>query len=156
MNHWILNFLFVWLQVKVRLPWLSETWQQFPHLIQSAGKTQSDFPALRCSLMSANCLPFTELAILRCVRLTCWSLFVVVVAFSLCVGNLGECLTNYSPPALFFLKLEISLHTLIPLFTPGLVHSGSARWDDCHRVFPDELCVSSFPDRFPHYVRTRA
>ena len=26
----------------------------------------------------------------------------------------------------FFLKVEISSHTLIPLFTPGSVHSGSA------------------------------
>ena len=43
--------------------------------------------------------------------------------------------------------MEISLRTLIPLFTPGLVHSSSVSWDDCDRVFPDELCVSSFPDR---------
>ena len=32
---------------------------------------------------------------------------------------------------------------------PGSVHSGSANWDDCGRVFPDELRVSSFPDRLP-------
>ena len=27
---------------------------------------------------------------------------------------------------------------------PGSVHSGSASWDNCDQVFPDELCVSSF------------
>ena len=50
----------------------------------------------------------------------------------------------------FFFKVEISSRTLIPLFRPGSVHSGSASGDDCDRVFQDELCVSSFPDRFPH------
>ena len=38
----------------------------------------------------------------------------------------------------FFFKVEISSGTLIPLFTPGSVHSGSASWDDCDRVFPAE------------------
>ena len=46
----------------------------------------------------------------------------------------------------FFFKEEISSRTL---FMPGSVHSGSASLDDCDRVFPDELRVSSFPDRFP-------
>ena len=50
----------------------------------------------------------------------------------------------------------ISSGTLIPLFTPELVHSGSVSWDDCNRVFPDELRVSSFPDRFPHSAWTAA
>ena len=48
--------------------------------------------------------------------------------------------------------VEISSRTLIPLVKPGSVHSGSASWDDCARVFPDELRVSSFPDRFPHFA----
>ena len=39
---------------------------------------------------------------------------------------------------------------------PGSVHSGSASWDDCGQMFSDKLRVSSFPDRFPHYVRTAA
>ena len=30
----------------------------------------------------------------------------------------------------FSFEMEISLHTLIPLFIPGSVHSGSASWDD--------------------------
>ena len=41
----------------------------------------------------------------------------------------GECWTIHSQPALFFFfffKVEISFRTVIPLFTPGLVHSGSA------------------------------
>ena len=39
---------------------------------------------------------------------------------------------------------------------PGSVHSGSASRDDCGRLFPEELRVSSFPDRFPHYAWTAA
>ena len=68
-------------------------------------------------------------------------------------GFFGECSTIHSPPAL---TVEISLHTLIPLFRLGTVHSGSASWDDCDRVFPGELHASSFPDRFPHCVWTAA
>ena len=56
----------------------------------------------------------------------------------------------------FFSWMEISSCTLIPLFMPGSVHSGSASWDDCDRVFPDELHMSSFPVTFPHYVPSRA
>ena len=56
----------------------------------------------------------------------------------------------------FFFKVEISLCTLLPLFTPGSVHSGSASWDDRGIVFPDELHVSLFPDMFQHYARTAA
>ena len=51
----------------------------------------------------------------------------VVVAFSLLARIWGKCLTIHSLPALFssfFFKAEISLCTLIPLFMPGLVHSG--------------------------------
>ena len=56
----------------------------------------------------------------------------------------------------FFCKVEISSHMLIPLCRPGSAHSGSASWEDCDCMFPDELRVSSFPDRFPHYVWTVA
>ena len=58
----------------------------------------------------------------------------------------GESLVVHSPPALFFFFKVRSARTLIPLFTPGSVHSGSASWDDCSRVFHDES-----PDSFPHY-----
>ena len=56
----------------------------------------------------------------------------------------------------FFFEVEISLHTLIPLFMPGSVHSGSESWDNCGQMFPDKLRVRSFPDRFPHYACTVA
>ena len=72
----------------------------------------------------------------------------MVVAFTSLARILGECSTIHSPLALFF-KVDISPCTLILLFTPGSVHSGSASWDDCDRVFPDELRVSSFPDMIP-------
>ena len=84
---------------------------------------------------------------------------VVVVASSSLARILGECLTMYSPPVpffFFFFKVEISSFTLIPLLRPGSVHSGSASWHNCGRVFPDVLRVSLFPDRFPHYAWTAA
>ena len=90
----------------------------------------------------------------------------MVVAFSSLATICGECSTIHSPPALFFFfflggdrdvwVVEVSFRTLIPLFMQGSVHSGSASWDDCERMFPDKLGVSSFPHRFPHYARTAA
>ena len=77
-----------------------------------------------------------------------------MVAFSSRARILGEYSTIHSRPALFI--MVISSRTLIPLFRPGSVHNGSASWDDCDLVFPDELRVSSFPDRFPHYAWTAA
>ena len=56
----------------------------------------------------------------------------------------------------FFYFMEISSRTLIPLFRQGSVHSGSANRDDRDRLFPDELRVNSFPDKFPHYAWTAA
>ena len=54
----------------------------------------------------------------------------VVVAFSALVRIWGECASIHSPPALFFVvvEVEISLHTLILLIMPGSVHSGSVSW----------------------------
>ena len=52
--------------------------------------------------------------------------------------------------------MEISWHTMNPLFRPGSVHSGSAGWDDCGRMVHHKLRVSSFPDRFTHYAWTAA
>ena len=54
-----------------------------------------------------------------------------------------------------FFNGEVSLRTLIPLFMPRSVHSGSASLDDCGWMFP-KLHVSSFLDRFPHYAWTAA
>ena len=50
----------------------------------------------------------------------------VVLSFSLLARIWGECSTIHFPPALFFLKVEISLCILIPLFMPGSIHSGLA------------------------------
>ena len=50
----------------------------------------------------------------------------------------------------FFFEVAISSRTLIPLFLRGSVHSGSAGWDDCGRMFPDKLRVSSVPTLFLH------
>ena len=47
------------------------------------------------------------------------------------------------------------MHT-IPFFMPGSVNSGSASWDNCGQMFPDKLCMSLFPDSFPHYAWTAA
>ena len=62
---------------------------------------------------------------------------VVVVAFSSLARISGECSTIHFLPALFlspclrlffffFFDVQISSRTLIPLFMPGSVHSGSA------------------------------
>ena len=79
------------------------------------------------------------------------SLLMALVDFSSLAKVLEECSTIHFSSALlfFFFLVEISLRTLIPLFTPGSVHSGSASSDDCSRMFPDKFRVSSFPDRFP-------
>ena len=79
----------------------------------------------------------------------------MVVAFSSHARILGQCST-FIPCLFFFFKVEISLCTLISLFRPGSVHSGSVSWDNCDWVFPDELHVSSIPDRFPYYACTAA
>ena len=79
---------------------------------------------------------------------------VVVVAFSLLVkiwGNVWPFIPCPHFIYLFvFIEVEISLHTLIPLCMPGSVHNGSAGWDDCGRMFPDKMPVSSFTNRFSH------
>ena len=80
-----------------------------------------------------------------------WWLFSHLQGFGENVWPFIPCL-----PFFFFFKVEISLRTLIPLFRPGSVHSGSASWDDCGQVFPDKLRTSSFPDKFPHYARSAA
>ena len=49
----------------------------------------------------------------------------------------------------FVFKVEISSCKLIPLLKWGSVLSGSESWDNCDWVFPDELHVSSVPDRSP-------
>ena len=42
-------------------------------------------------------------------------------------------------------EVEISSRTLIPLFMPGSLHSGSASRDDCERVSPGEIIMQSTP-----------
>ena len=79
-----------------------------------------------------------------------------MMAGSLLARILAECSTIHSPPAHFFLKVQINSRTVIPLFKPGSVQSGSTCSDDCGRVFSDELRVSSLPDRFPHCAWTAA
>ena len=80
----------------------------------------------------------------------------LVVSFFLVCEDLGRMFDSSFPTCtflvLFLFLVEISSRTLIPLFRPGSVHSGSASWDDCDQMFPDELRVSSFPGRFPHYA----
>ena len=62
----------------------------------------------------------------------------------------GECSTIRSSPALlFFFKVKT-------LFMPESVYSGSASLDDCGRIFPDKLHVSSILDMIPHHTWTAA
>ena len=52
--------------------------------------------------------------------------------------------------------MEINSRTLILLFRPGSVHSGSTSLEYYGRVFPDQLHVSSFLDRLRHCAWTAA
>ena len=64
--------------------------------------------------------------------------------FFLTCEDFGRMFNNSFPACVFwgfFFKVEISLHTLIPLFGQD---QSTVSWDDCNRVFPAELCVSSF------------
>ena len=79
-----------------------------------------------------------------------WWLFPHLWGFSESVWPVIPCLGFFS--LFFFFEVEISSRTLIPLFMPGSVHSGSVSWDDCGWMFPDKLCVSSFLHGFPHYA----
>ena len=82
----------------------------------------------------------------------CIIIMVMMMAFPSLAMTLGECSIIHFLPALFFFKVEITSCTLIPLFMPESVHGGSAGCDDRGRMFSDKLCVSLFPDRFPHYA----
>ena len=81
---------------------------------------------------------------------------VVGSGFFLARKNFEKMFDNLFPNCAFFFKVKMSSCTLIPLFRPVSVHSGSASWDDCGRMFSDKLCVSLFPDRFPYYACTVA
>ena len=83
----------------------------------------------------------------------------MVVAYSFLLRILGECSAVHSLLALlllllllFFSEVEIRLHTLILLFMPGSVHSGSASWYDCGRMYPDKLHVSKGSCDIPRHV----
>ena len=79
-----------------------------------------------------------------------------MLAFSSLVIILGERSAIRSPPALPLPPVEINSCTLIPLFRPGSVHSGSTSLEYYGRVFPDQLHVSSFLDRLRHCAWTAA
>ena len=66
--------------------------------------------------------------------------------FFLACEDLGKGSTIDSPPALFIVLSGDQLtHTNNHFFRPESVHSGSANWGDCGRVFSDDLRVNSFP-----------
>ena len=69
-----------------------------------------------------------------------WWLFPFIWEFWENVQQFIPCLCIF-----FFFKVEIWSCALIPLLRPWSINSGSASWDDCSRVFPDELRASSFP-----------
>ena len=52
----------------------------------------------------------------------------------------------------FFFEVQISLHTLIPLFMPGSVHSGSASWHNCGRMFPDKYARTAAQSAHSDFV----
>ena len=82
---------------------------------------------------------------------TWWWLFPRLREFWENVRQFIPCPTLFS---FFFFEVEISSRTLIPLFMPGSVHSGSASRDDCGWMFPDKFCASSFPDYLTAYMQS--
>ena len=87
--------------------------------------------------------------------------FLLGVGFFLTCENLGRMFDNSFHTCVFVVVVvvvlvEIKSCTFFPFIWPGSVHSGSASWDDCGKMFPDELCVSSFPDRLQHCASTVA
>ena len=69
--------------------------------------------------------------------------------FFLACQDFGRMFDNFF---IYFFRGDQLERTLFPLFRPESVHGGSVSYDDCEGVFPDELSLSSFPDRFPHYA----
>ena len=76
--------------------------------------------------------------------------------FPSCLRGFGENVWPFSPRLRFLLLLLLLFFRWRLSRAPGSVHSGSATWDDCDWVFLEELRVSSFLDRFPHYTCTAA
>ena len=76
--------------------------------------------------------------------------------FFLVCEDFGRMFAHSFPTCLLLFLMEVSPCTLISLFRPGSLHSGSVSWDNCDSVSPDELRVSLFPGRFPHYAWTAA
>ena len=68
--------------------------------------------------------------------------------FFLVCKDLGERFT-FSACAFYFIFKWRVAHAHLFHSRPGSVYSGSASWDGCDRVFPDECRMSSFPDKIP-------
>ena len=88
-----------------------------------------------------QCILLPLLSLLGC---SCFSLWdnrcprtFVVVGFFLAYEDF-KMFDDSFPACAFFFKVEIGMCTLIPLFRPGSVYSGSAKRDDC-----DEYSLTS-------------
>ena len=134
-----------------------------PHVIQSMGCPQTrtgppGWPSCKHHSTLAHCqVPY------KCYTL-CFGQFVFLIfcgGFFLACQDFGRMLNHPFPACpefvfLFYIVVEISSCTPIPLFMPGSVNSGSVSWDDCGKMFPDKLHVSSLLDKFPNYAWTVA
>ena len=75
-------------------------------------------------------------------------LLAAAAGFSLMCQEFGRMFNNSFPAYIFFFfKWRLARAHYSTLF-----HSGSASWNDCDKVFPNELDVSLFPERFQHYA----
>ena len=123
-----------------------------PHLQSSVIFTYHQYISIHTGRKGGGVIGTAQEAVcVECVNNEPYMPDLVVSVFSLRVRIL-ENVRQFFPCLhffFFFLRLEISLHILIPLFMAGLVHSGSMSWDNCDWVFRDQLRVSSFPDRVP-------
>ena len=116
-------------------------------LISSRVQQTASSRKVKCTCISLCCLLYTHKVV------------AVKLAFASLARILVRRLDHSLPTCPFFFLfslIEISSRTLIPLFRPGSVRSGSVSWNDRGQVFLDELSANSFPDRFPHYAWTVA
>ena len=138
---------------------LHDTFKGQVHMHSSQGQIYTTLSGLRCTWHIQG-MDIHDTYKVRCTQhFQGWH--ILVVAFSSLARILGN-VRSFVPRLCFFffffvlfclfVEVEFSSRELIPLFMPESVHSGSASWNDCGRVFPDELRVSSFPDGFPYYA----
>ena len=149
----------------------SQSWKQMRFQLQPKSSSHDKSSSIRTKvcfhtqfnhLLSwvARCLgPWEPITTTSCNWLGCQAtrhqtpLVVVVDAFFLAREDSGRMFDSSFPACAFFkgLACTYSFHSS---GQDQSVHSGSVNWENCDWVFPDELRMSLFLDRFPYNAWT--